>query len=219
MLYLIATPIGNLKDIGIRAIEALKESDYILCEDTRRSRILCQHYQISSPLTLYHRFNEMKRMESILCDLKKGLTLSLISDAGTPLIADPGQRLLLRCRHEQIPVTAVPGPCALIVALTLSGFDPAPFQFLGFLPRKAGARKRLFEQIVSYEGTTICYETAPRVVKSLTEAQDILSDHRVAVARELTKLHEQVKVALLPEILAFFQSRPPKGECVLLFSR
>jgi 16S rRNA (cytidine1402-2'-O)-methyltransferase len=138
MLYLVATPIGNLGDFSFRAIETLKSSDYILCEDTRRSRQLLNHFDIQKPLKSYHKFKEMAALSSIITDLQDGKTISLISDAGTPCIADPGSRLVKRCVELGIPVISIPGACAAIVALTSSGLDTDRFQFFGFLPRKAG---------------------------------------------------------------------------------
>jgi 16S rRNA (cytidine1402-2'-O)-methyltransferase len=165
LLYIVATPIGNLRDIGLRALDLLKTCDYILCEDTRRSRILLRHYAIDLPLVSYHQFNEAKKLESIVADLEAGRSLALISDAGTPAISDPGHRLIVACRSRALPMTVIPGACALIAALVLSGFATDRFQFVGFLPKKSGQRKRLLTEMLSYEGTSICYETAPRLLK------------------------------------------------------
>jgi 16S rRNA (cytidine1402-2'-O)-methyltransferase len=218
MLYLIATPIGNLTDITYRAIQTLQNCDYILCEDTRHSSILLQHYQIHKPLKSYHRFNESAKADSILNDLRAGKQIALISDAGTPGISDPGAALVKLCIDNQIHFTAIPGPCAAIQALSCSGFATDQFQFLGFLPRKQGELKLALQQILSYPGTTICYESPKRLLDVLELIQTIKPDCQLAVARELTKKFEEIIRGTATTLLEYWKNFHPKGEMVLLFA-
>ncbi len=219
MLYLVATPIGNLSDLSYRAVDVLKSCDYILCEDTRHSSHLLKHYQIQRPLKSYHMFNESKELEPIIEDLKNGLKLALISDAGTPVLCDPGHLLIQKCREEKIEVTGIGGPCAAILALILSGFDPLPFQFIGFLPKKQTELKRLLTQLFLYEGTSIAYETPHRIEETLTEASSIDPARKFCIVRELTKLHEECLIGTAEELLSHFKQKPPRGELVLLIER
>jgi 16S rRNA (cytidine1402-2'-O)-methyltransferase len=216
MLYLIATPIGNLSDISLRALELLKTCAYILCEDTRRSRILLNHFGIKKPLVSYHKFNESKLLNKILDSLREDLEIALICDAGTPGIADPGSLLIKRCIAEKIPFTLIPGPCAAIVALGLSGFNSERFQFIGFLPKRAKDLKALFSELLSYPGTSICYESPFRLVSTLRNLKEIDKNCPCAVARELTKIHEQCLRGTAETLLEHFLANPPKGELILL---
>lgn len=218
MLYLVASPIGNLADITYRAIETLNQADYILCEDTRHSLILLQHYGIRKPLKSYHQFNEASQAEPILDDLRAGKQIALLSDAGTPGISDPGAALVKLCIEHDLPVTGIPGPCAAILALTCSGLPTDHFQFLGFLPRKAGELKEILQQILSYPGTTICYESPKRLQDVLELIQTIEPSRLLVVARELTKKFEEIQRGSAAELLAYWQTHPLKGEIVLLFS-
>ena len=218
MLYLVATPIGNLADISFRAIDTLKKCDYILCEDTRHSRILLDHYKIQTPLKPFHRFNEASAEDSIITDLKQGKSISLISDAGTPLISDPGQKIVARCCSEGVKITSVPGPCAAIEALILSGFSTARFQFLGFLPKKEKELQILLSQALFYPGTTITYESPHRIKETLKQIGCIDPKRKLSLARELTKLHEEILRGTSTELLDHFEKHAPRGECVLLFS-
>lgn len=219
MLYLVATPIGNLADITYRAVEVLKNSDYILCEDTRHSRPLLQHYAIDRPLKSYHKFNESSSQETLIEDLNAGKHIALISDAGTPTLCDPGYVLVARCLQEGIKVTALPGACAAIVALTLSGFDPLPFQFVGFLPKKNSELKQALNQILIYDGTSIAYESPHRLEETLEVIKEIDPARTLCIARELTKLYEECKRGSAQELQTYFKTHPLKGECVLLFQR
>ncbi len=219
MLYLIATPIGNLSDLSFRAVETLKSCDYILCEDTRHSSRLLNHYDIHKPLKSYHKFNESKELDTIIEDLKKGLNISLISDAGTPTLCDPGHLLIQQCRQEKLDITAIGGPCAAILALILSGFDPIPFQFIGFLPKKQSELTRQLTQLLTYEGTSIAYETPHRILETLELIKAIAPKRTLAIARELTKIHEECLTGSAEELLAHFHSHPPKGELVMLIER
>jgi 16S rRNA (cytidine1402-2'-O)-methyltransferase len=218
VLYLVSTPIGNLADFSFRAVETLKKCDYILCEDTRHSRFLLEHYGIQTPLKSFHKFNEARALEQIISDLKEGKTLALISDAGTPLISDPGQELVVHCRAEGIAVSAIPGACAVIDALVLSGLTSTPFQFIGFLPKKEKELHTTLSQALLYLGTTIAYESPHRIEETLSAIAKIDPKRKLSIARELTKLHEEVLSGTGDELLAHFKKNPPRGEIVLLLS-
>lgn len=218
MLYLVATPIGNLADVTLRALETLKTCDYILCEDTRHSSIFLQYYNIHHPLKSYHKFNEASREEEILHDLKAGKKICLISDAGTPGISDPGTDLVKRCIEHQIPVAAIPGPCAAIQALSCSGLPTDHFQFCGFLPRKEGELKQELQKILSYRGTTICYESPHRLLHTLELIQKMQPERLLVIARELTKKFEEIVRGSAATLLAHWQKKALKGEFVLLIS-
>lgn len=218
MLYLIATPIGNLADITFRAIETLKICDYILCEDTRHSLHLLKHYDIQKPLKSYHKFNEVSQRQKILEDLEAGKVIGLISDAGTPGISDPGADLVKHCIEAKLPVTAIPGPCAAIQALSCSGLPTDQFKFVGFLPKKAGALKRTLQSLLSYSGTTICYESPNRLIDVLHVIQEIAPSRSLAVARELTKKFEEVVRGTADKLLEYWQDQSIKGEIVLMIA-
>lgn len=218
VLYLVATPIGNLADFSYRAVEILKKCDYILCEDTRHSHVLMKHYEILVPLKAFHKFNESKSHEQILSDLKSGKTIALISDAGTPLISDPGHELILACRKQEIPVSAIPGACALIDALILSGMPAPPFQFIGFLPKRKNALQEALSKALVYAGTTIAYESPHRIKETLQELSLLDPSRTICIARELTKLHEECLSGFASELLKHFEKTPPRGEMVLLVS-
>ena len=218
MLYVIATPIGNLGDITVRALQQLKECELILCEDTRHSQKLLTHYQIKSPLMSYHKFNESRREEEILQQLRDGKNIGLISDAGTPGIADPGQRLIASCHRESLPVTALPGPCAAITALSLSGFATLPFQFLGFLPRKEGELAAQLAHIAHYPGTTVCYEAPHRLTSLLKSIEATIPQRELCICREISKTFEQVLFGSAEQHLSHFAREAPRGECVLLIA-
>ncbi|MGH2611620.1 MAG: 16S rRNA (cytidine(1402)-2'-O)-methyltransferase [Rhabdochlamydiaceae bacterium] len=213
MLYLIATPIGNLKDITLRALETLKKCDYILCEDTRHSQVLLQEYNIKAPLRSFHQFNEKKTEDGIIRDLKDGKSVAVISDAGTPGICDPGESLVRRCYEEKISLTAIPGASAWIIALSLCPFSKERVQFLGFIPKKEEERKRALAQALLYQGTTIFYESPQRLIDSLKQ---IPLKRRICVMRELTKFHEEHRLGNSSDLIAYYEANPPRGECVLL---
>lgn len=216
MLYLISTPIGNLEDITFRAVSCLKECDYILCEDTRHSQKLLNHYDIQKPLTSFHLWNESSREEKILSDLQEGKKIALISDAGTPLLADPGEALVKKCRELNLPITALPGPCAVICALTLSGFQTAPFQFIGFLPKKETELLQCLEGLLEYPGTSICYESPQRIRKTVQIIAELDPQREIAIARELTKKFETVLFGPVSTVLEQEKLQPALGEIVLL---
>lgn len=212
LLFVIATPIGNLGDISKRALETLEASDVILCEDTRRSSILLERYGIKKRLISYHKFKEKELLDKILEELEGGKQLSLISDAGTPCINDPGQILVAACKERNIGVTAIPGPCSPIQALVLSGFDTTRFQFIGFLPKKPETDLRM---ALTYPGTTVAFESPERLVETLSL---IDGEREIAVAREMTKTFEECRRGKAKELLAHFKTHPPRGEIVLLIS-
>lgn len=218
MLYLVSTPIGNLADITLRALEAFKSCDYILCEDTRHSAILLNHYQIHKPLKSYHKFNEAFRNESVLKDLESGKMICLITDAGTPGISDPGADLVKICVERNLSVTAIPGACAAIQALICSGLPTQRFQFWGFLARKENALKGELQTILTYPGTTICYESPHRLLKVLEIIQTMQPQRQLVVARELTKKFEEVIRGTAQWMIERWQQTPPKGEIILLIS-
>lgn len=218
MLYIVATPIGNLSDITYRAIEILKSCDYILCEDTRHSLSLLQHYDIHKPLKSYHKFNESARQDEIIRDLMEGKHIALISDAGTPGISDPGAQLIAVCISQNVKVVAIPGACAAITALCCSGLETDRFQFWGFLPKKQGELKRALYEILAYPGTSICYESPNRLLDVLEVLNEIAADRPIAVARELTKRFEEIQRGTAANLIQYWKDSPLKGEIVLLIS-
>lgn len=218
VLYLIATPIGNLKDITLRALEILANCDYVLCEDTRHTRNLCNHYNVKVPLKSFHLFNEKAKEQAVIDDLKMGKEIGLVSDAGSPGISDPGERLVKRCREEGLDVIPVPGPCAAIAALSTSGLSSTRFQFFGFLPRKKGKLKKILEKILLYEGTSICYESPFRLLSTLKVLVDLEPTRPCAVARELTKKFESHVQGSALQVMQHFLQSTPKGEIVILIA-
>lgn len=218
ILYVIATPIGNLEDMTYRAVRLLQEVALIAAEDTRHSRKLLDHYGIRTPLISYHEHNEEARAEQLVAKLLDGESLGLISDAGTPCIADPGYRLVSRCRQEGIEVVAVPGASAVIAALSIAGLATDAFHFIGFLPAKAHGRGQVMQRLVEEKQTTVCYESPHRLIACLGQVVDICgADRPLAIARELTKRHEELFYGTAADALAHFSSAPVKGEIVLLF--
>lgn len=218
MLYLVSTPIGNLADITQRALDTLRQVDLILCEDTRHSAGLMMHFGIQTPLHSYHKFNEAAAEEQWIDQLKAGKTIALISDAGTPAIADPGERLVKRAIAEGITVSPIPGASAVLAALVVSGLATTPFQFIGFLPKKDKERLDLLQEILHYAGTTICYESPHRILDLLREMQQVAPNRPLVVAREITKRHEEITRGCAQEILAIWGDREIRGELVLLIA-
>ena len=215
MLYLVGTPIGNLKDITLRAIEVLKEVDEIACEDTRHSRTLLNHYGIDKPLFSYHKFNERQSGEKLIEKLKNGKNIALITDAGMPVISDPGNILVQMLIENGLEYTVIPGACAFVSALVLSGLDSSKFCFVGFLPQKASERKEFLEKYKDLQATLIFYCAPHDIVKDVESIYSVLGD-RVAVAvKEITKLHEKVERFNLKD----GYPSEPKGEYVLLVEK
>lgn len=218
-LYIVATPIGNLSDMSARAIEILKTVDVIAAEDTRHSGHLLQHHAISTPTISLHEHNEQQRSEVLLSRMQQGESVALISDAGTPLISDPGYRLVSLVREHNINVVPVPGCCALVAALSASGLASDRFSFEGFLPPKQGARKQTLEKLATESRTMIFYESPRRLQATLDDMQSVFGTDRVAcLARELTKLHETIMTKPLAELQAWVasDSNQQRGECVVL---
>ena len=215
-LYLVATPIGNLEDITLRALRTLKECDVVAAEDTRRSGQLLKHFDISKPMLSYFQFNEARRSEEILGRLRRGEKVALITDAGSPGISDPGERVVRAAAAAGFRVESVPGPCALVAALTASGLSTAEFHFIGFLPHKSGQRRKQLEALRTVPGTLVLYESPYRIEKLLVELADIVPARRIVLARELTKKFEEFLRGNPAELLALVRKRPIKGECVVL---
>lgn len=217
-LYLIPSPIGNLGDITYRAVEVLKQSDAILCEDTRTSGFLLKHYQVQKPLIPYHQHNEHKILVGLIEQMKSGKTFALLTDAGTPGISDPGFLLVRECMRNDIPVECLPGATAFVPALVQSGIPSNRFIFEGFLPVKKG-RQTAMKAIVDEERTIILYESPHRLVKTLKElAQFIGPEREAAVCRELTKMFEETKKGSLTQLAEYYENSPPKGEIVIVVS-
>lgn len=214
MLYVVATPIGNLKDMTFRGVEVLKEVDLILAEDTRTSSVLMRNYDIKTEMRSFHKFNEREREEEILELLKGSQKVALISDAGTPGICDPGAGLIRKCRESRVKVEVVPGPCAAIAALSLYGSEE-PFQFVGFLEKKG--KKQLID-IVYYPGLTIAYESPHHLMKTLEWMHEIAPQSKIFIARELTKIYEETLEGTAQQHIDHFQKKKILGEYVLIFS-
>jgi 16S rRNA (cytidine1402-2'-O)-methyltransferase len=216
LLYLVPTPLGNLKDITLRALEVLKEVDLILCEDTRTSQKLLQHYQINKPLTPYHQHNEHRVADHLVAQLQAGKKMALITDAGTPGISDPGFLLVRACIQQGVTVNCLPGATAFVPALINSGFSAQRFCFEGFLPLKKG-RQTLLKLLATETRTIILYESPVRLVKTLTDLATYMGEiRRASVSREITKMFEETRRGTLQELIAYFTQKPPKGEIVLV---
>ncbi len=218
MLTIVSTPIGNLQDITLRALETLRDCDLILCEDTRHSKKLLQRFDITTPTKSYHQFNEAKECAPIIAELKSGRNICLVSDAGTPTISDPGSRLVKACILEGVEVNSLPGPCAAVLALTLAGLDTERFQFVGFLPKKETAIKKELFNILYYPGTSICYESPRRLINITKFIEQIDPNRSIVIARELTKTFQEIVRGTPKEILQHFEKKEVKGEIVLLIA-
>ncbi len=218
-LYIVATPIGNLKDITFRAIETLKAVDLIAAEDTRHTKKLLTHYDIRTPLTSYFEHNQIKKADFLIEELKSGKSIAIVSDAGTPGISDPGFVIINRAIKEDIKIEAIPGPSALITGLVLSGLPTDSFIFEGFLSPKTAKRRKQLEALKGQERTIILYESSHRILKTLEDISDILPDAKLVCVREATKIFEEVVRAGAKEVLDYFRHHPAKGEFVLIFSQ
>ncbi len=215
-LYVVSTPIGNLEDITLRALRVLKEVDLIAAEDTRRTRQLLTHYDIHKPLISYHEFNRRLREETLLNELREGKSVALVTDAGTPGISDPGEDLVKRAIQESIPLAPIPGPSALVAALSVSGLHTGSFLFHGFLPSKASARQKLLRSLKERTETLVFYESPRRLRSLLEEAVLTLGDRQVVVAREMTKVYEEVYRGTITEVLNQLGEREVKGEVTVI---
>jgi 16S rRNA (cytidine1402-2'-O)-methyltransferase len=218
MLYVVATPIGNLGDITLRALEVLKLVDIIAAEDTRHSGMLLKHFGIKKPLVSFHEHNEAMRTAQLIERMVAGENIALVTDAGTPGLSDPGARLIRACIRRDLPFTVVPGPSSILTALVGSGFSMEQFFFGGFLPTKSGGRGRELRAAATRDETTIFFESPYRLTKTLTAAVDFLPGRQLCVARELTKRFEEFRSGTATELLAHYEVYPPKGEIVLLIS-
>jgi 16S rRNA (cytidine1402-2'-O)-methyltransferase len=219
-LYLIATPIGNLADITHRALQVLKDVDLIACEDTRHTHKLLQHYGITTKTVSYHEHNEQQRTAQLIAQLKDGSNIAVVSDAGTPSISDPGFRLVRAAIENDVPVVPVPGPSAVISALIAAGLPTDEFFFAGFLPSRSNARRTRLNELRAVPGTLIFYEAPHRLASTLKDAYEILGEREAVVARELTKLHEEIKRGRLSELSSYFEDHDKaRGEIVVLIDR
>lgn len=218
-LYLVATPIGNLGDITHRALEVLRSVSLIACEDTRHTRKLLQHYGITTRTISYHEHNEQQRARELIEALKQGNDIAVVSDAGTPSISDPGFRLVRAAIENGVTVVPVPGPSALVSALVAAGLPTDEFFFGGFLPAKSTARRARFTELRTVPGTLVFYEAPHRLAETLKDALEILGEREAVVARELTKLHEELKRGRLSELAKHYSKEEPRGEIVLLIDR
>jgi 16S rRNA (cytidine1402-2'-O)-methyltransferase len=220
VLYLVATPIGNLEDITFRAVRVLKEADLIACEDTRQTRKLLDHYGIDAPLVSYHEHNEAERASELAGRLAGGARIALVSDSGMPLVSDPGYRLVHAAIAAGVKVEPVPGPSALLVALAASGLATDAFHFEGFLPAKTGPRRKALEALRHEDATLIFYEGPHRILETLAAVEEVLGQRPVVVARELTKIHEEFLRGTAAEVHAVLAERASvKGEITLLVGR
>ena len=217
-LYLVATPIGNLEDITLRALRVLKECDVVAAEDTRRSGQLLKHFGLSKPLLSYFQFNEARRSEEIIERLRRGEKVALVTDAGSPGISDPGGRVVKAAIAAGFRVVAVPGACALVAGLTASGLPTDEFHFIGFLPHKSGQRRNKLETLKAFEGTLVLYESPYRIEKVLGELIEVFPERQVVLGRELTKKFEEFLRGKPADLLALTKTRSLKGEFVLMIA-
>jgi 16S rRNA (cytidine1402-2'-O)-methyltransferase len=219
MLYVVATPIGNLGDMTFRALQVLKSVDVVAAEDTRHSGMLLKHFQIKKPLLSYHEHNEAMRTAQLVERLAADENVALITDAGTPALSDPGARLIRACIERGLPLTIIPGPSSILAALVGSGFSTERFYFGGFLPVKSGQRERELRATAERSETTIFFESPHRLTKTLAACTGIMPDRHLCVARELTKKFEEFRHGIAGELLAHYEAHPPKGEIVLVISQ
>jgi len=217
VLYIVSTPIGNLKDITLRAIEVLKEVALIAAEDTRHTRILTGHYGITTPLTSYFQYNKVRKADTLIRVLKEGKDIALVSDAGTPGISDPGCVIIRKALEEDIEVVPIPGPSAFLAALSASGMRTDRFVFEGFLSNKESKRRRRLKELKTEGRTVIVYESPHRILKTLKDIEDVLGDIHIVVARELTKKFEEIKRVKTSEAIEHFTKKGPRGEFIILF--
>ncbi len=224
MLYIVATPIGNMQDITLRALEVLRSVDFIICEDTRITGKLLHHFEIKKPMKALNEYNEKTAIYEILDEILLGKSAAIVSDAGTPLISDPGFPLVKLAKEKGVLVISIPGPTALITALSSSGLPTDSFMFQGFLPKRASKIEQFFDYFRSsvcsngYSPTLVFYESPHRIIKTVKIMLDVLGDHEVVIARELTKIHEEVIKMKVSEFIIKYDKASPKGELVILMS-
>jgi 16S rRNA (cytidine1402-2'-O)-methyltransferase len=218
VLYLVATPIGNLDDITLRALQVLKSADVIAAEDTRHSGHLLRHFDIRKPLLSYHEHNEAMRAAQLAERLAAGQTVALITDAGMPGLSDPGARLIRKCLEENLPFSVIPGPSAILTALVGSGFSMERFCFRGFLPVKSGQRERELRLAAERDETSVYFESPYRLLKTLVACAEIMPERMLCVARELTKKFEEFRRGRAAELTVHFEAKPPKGEITFVIA-
>lgn len=222
MLTIVPTPVGNLKDITLRALEVLQSVDGVICEDSRRTGLLLTRYQIHKPFWVLNDFNEARAFPSLLEKLQNGQNLALVSDAGTPLVSDPGYKLVRECLAQNIEVDSLPGPTSILPALTLSGLPPDKFLFLGYLPEKSGKRTELLKNLIimndSVSATFIVFVAPHKLLRTIENMQQIFGNINIVLAKELSKIHQSVKNQKINDFLEAFKKKPPKGEYILLFN-
>lgn len=216
MLYIVSTPIGNLKDITLRALDILKEVDIIAAEDTRHTKILLNRYSIKTPLTSYFEYNKITKGEYIIRLLREGKSVALVSDSGTPGISDPGAHIIKLAIKNNIPLTAIPGPAAFVYALSVSGKPTDKFAFEGFLPSKSSSRKNRLKELTGEKRTIVLYESPHRILKTLQDIYEIFGDIEIAVLRELTKVFEEQRREGVLSAIEHFKTTKPKGEFVIV---
>ena len=216
ILYLCATPIGNLQDMTPRVVDTLREVDLIAAEDTRNSIKLLNHFEIKTPMTSYHEHNKIEKGQKLVEKLQSGVNIALITDAGTPGISDPGEELVKMCYEAGIEVTSLPGAAACITALTLSGLSTRRFVFEAFLPSEKKERQEVLKELVKETRTIVLYEAPHRLLRTLQELKEHLGNRKITVCRELTKKHETAFVTTIEEAVAYYEANEPKGECVLV---
>jgi len=215
-LYLVATPIGNLSDISARALATLQEVDFIAAEDTRVSRKLLEHFRIKKPLISYHKHNSRTGGEKVLERLLEGENCALVTDAGTPAISDPGEELVRLCAEESIPMVIIPGPCAAVSALALSGFASARFTFEGFLSTDKKKRSAYLDELKTEKRTMVFYEAPHKLMRTLSDLHMAFGDRRISISREMTKIYEETLRLTISEAIIHFEEKPPRGEFVLI---
>lgn len=217
-LYIVGTPIGNLQDITLRALDILKTVGLILAEDTRVSRVLLDRHGIATPMLSYHKFNEAARVDEVLARIRAGMAIALVTDAGMPGVSDPGARIVAACRRERLPVVVIPGPSSVVSAVALSGFEGAGFVFGGFLPHKPGPRRRELLALATPDLPIVLFESPYRLIKLMGEIEQHLGPREVFVAREMTKHFEEGIRGMPAEIRASFEKRAVKGEIVVVIA-
>jgi len=218
ILYIVSTPIGNLDDITLRALKTLSHVDLIAAEDTRRTRKLLSHFDIHTPLVSYFEHNELKKLDKLLSHMKRGKEIALVSDAGTPGISDPGYRLVQQTVERGIPVIPIPGPSAVIAALSISGLPTDSFTFAGFLPKKGGKRRKLLEKLGDLDGTSILYESPHRLMRTLEDLLKVCGDRQIVITRELTKAFEETIRGSIREVINTLEGRRIKGEVTIVLA-
>ena len=218
ILYIVSTPIGNLDDITLRALKTLSHVDLIAAEDTRRTRKLLSHFDIHTPLVSYFEHNELKKLDKLLSHMKRGKEIALVSDAGTPGISDPGYRLVQQTVERGIPVIPIPGPSAVIAALSISGLPTDSFTFAGFLPKKGGKRRKLLEKLADLDGTSILYESPHRLMRTLEDLLKVCGDRQIVITRELTKAFEETIRGSIREVINTLEGRRIKGEVTIVLA-